>query len=459
MSNDYETARAERAPALDDFQASLAKNGAQFIQVHLPDINGNFRTKIAPFKISSQGEAVNCNFFCTAPGEGAPLLEPLFPAEVSSEANGFPNMRGLIDPATVRQHEWAPEWASAIVDSFEIAGRRNPLDLRGVIARHEKRAADLGYEVKFALEYEFGIFEIDEEKMRAGRYRDLKPWGHGDINYSLMRSKGFQVFFAELIRRLKGVGITLAAVTTEYGYGMYEYALGPKSPLEAADDAVRAKIVLQELCLEHGLTATFMARFQPLGTHSASGAHHHQSLWKDGRNVTATGENQLSAVGRHYLGGLLQHLPASHLAFRPNINSYRRFDRGAWSPTTIGWGHEDRTKSIRAITIPSEPAARFEHRVPGSDINPYLSVAMMLAAGLDGIEKRLDPDAIADRELPDTLDGSIALFEKDAFVTEALGSGLQAHYAASRHFEAAAFKAWLDRHITDFEFQRYFAGL
>lgn len=458
MSNDFETACAERGPALDSLQASLAEKGAQFIQIHLPDINGGFRTKIAPFKISSQGEAVNCNFFCCAPGEGAPLLEPLFPAAVSNEANGFPNMRGLLDPATVRQHAWAPEWASAIVDSFEIAGRRNPLDVRGVIARQEKRAAMLGYEVRFALEYEFGIFEIDEEKMRAGRYRDLKPWGQGDINYSLMRAKDFQAFFAELIRRLKGLGIALSAVTTEYGYGMYEYALGPKSPLEAADDAVRAKIVLQELCLEHGLIATFMARYQPLGSHSASGAHHHQSLWRDGRNVTATGPNRLSDAGRHYLGGLLKHLPASHLVFRPNINSYRRFDRGAWSPTTIGWGHEDRTKSVRAITIPSEPAARFEHRVPGSDVNPYLTVALMLAAGLDGIEKGIDPDAITDRELSDTLEGSADLFEKDAFVAEALGGELQAHYAASRRFEVTAFKAWLERHITDFEFQRYFAG-
>lgn len=459
MSNTFETERAERASALESLQKSLEQQGAQFIQIHLPDINGSFRTKVAPFKISSHGEAVNCNLFCTAPGEGAPLLEPLFPAGVSNKENGFPNMLGLIDPTTVRQHAWAPDWASAIVDSFEIGGKRNALDVRGVIARQERRAADLGYDVKFALEYEFGIFEIDDEKMRAGRYRELTPWGHGDINYSLMRSSGFQTFFAELIRRLKGLGITLAAVTTEYGYGMYEYALGPKSPLEAADDAVRTKLVLQELCLEHGLTATFMARYQPLGTHSASGAHHHQSIWKDGRNVTATGPNQLSEAGRHYLGGLLQHLPASHLAFRPNINSYRRFDRSAWSPTTIGWGHEDRTKSVRAITIPSEPAARFEHRVPGSDINPYMSVAMMLAAGLDGIEKQIDPDAITDRELPDTLEGSVALFEKDAFVAEALGVELQGHYAASRHFEIAAFKAWLDRHITDFEYQRYFAGL
>lgn len=217
--------------------------------------------------------------------------------------------------------------------------------------------------------------------------------------------------------------------------------------------------MLQELCLEQGLIATFMARYQPLGSHSASGAHHHQSLWRDGRNVTATGPNRLSDAGRHYLGGLLTHLPASHLVFRPNINSYRRFDRSAWSPTTIGWGHEDRTKSIRAITIPSEPAARFEHRVPGSDVNPYLTVALMLAAGLDGIEESIDPDAITDRELPDTLEGSVDLFEKDAFVAEALGAELQAHYAASRRFEVAAFKAWLDRHITDFEFQRYFAGL
>jgi glutamine synthetase len=456
LIDDFDTACAIRGPELERLQAELKADGVRFLQTYFPDNNGNLRTKIGPFKLSARGEAVNCSLPSTAHGEGAPMLQPIFPTELSNERNGFPNMRGLADPATLRRHEWGPEWASVIVDSFDVDGPRSGVDMRAVLRRLERRGADLGYEFRFALEYEFGIFEADKELMREGRYRDLKPWGDGDINYTMMRSQAFKGFFAELIRRGAAVGITVCAVTTEYGYGMYEYALGPKSPLEAADDAARMKLVLQELCLEHGLVATFMARFLPMGQHSACGAHHHQSIWKDGVNITLDGPDRLSTAGRHYLGGLLRHLPESHLLFRPTVNSYRRFDRGAWSPTTTSWGFEDRTKSIRAISLPTAEAGRFEHRAPGADINPYLSVAAMLAAGIDGLENRIDPDRIELRELPSTLEASLAAFRASPFIEATFGPVLRDHYAGSRQFELDAFQSWLDRQITDFEFRRYF---
>lgn len=458
MNNDFNTARDDRRSKLNAHQKDLAAKGVKFLQVHLPDINGNFRSKLTPLKFSTEGEAVNCNFFCVAHGEGAPLLESLFAADISCEANGYPNMRGLIDPDTVRHHSWAPEWGSAIVDSFQIEGKANVLDARGLLRAQQERAKTLGFESKFALEYEFGIFQIDEEAMRAGRYRDLKPWGYGDINYSLTRAPGYQKFFSTLIDRLANIGVGMPSVTTEYGVGMYEFALGVKPPLEAADDAVRAKAVLQELCLDNGLIATFMARFMPPGQHSACGAHHHQSLWRDGHNVFAAGPNALSDIGRHYLGGLLKHLPATHLIFRPTINSYRRFEKNAWSPVEVGWGYEDRTRSVRAITTPFDGAARFEHRVPGADVNPYLTVTAMLAAGLDGIENAIDPDELAPKALPSTLEASMEEFASDDFVRANFGEPFQKHYLASRQFEIDSFRKWQEQHITDFEFKRYFVG-
>jgi glutamine synthetase len=302
--------------------------------------------------------------------------------------------------------------------------------------------------------------------MRAKRYRELTPWGHSYINYDLVRSGDYQGFVADLATRLDGLKIGLASFVTEYGYGMYEAALPPKSPLEAADDAMRFKLHLRELCAERGMVATFMTRFQPPKKESACGAHHHLSLWRDGKNIFAAGANQLTDIGQKFLAGLLARLPDSHLLFRPTVNSYRRLDRQAWSPEDVSWGYENRMAAIRAITTPNPEATRFEHRVPGADINPYFTVAAMLAAGLDGIEQSLplpaispgSPEAQKLTPLSRTLMGSVDTFRASAFIETLLGPELKNHYIASRVNEQVAFETWLAQHITDFEWQRYFIG-
>ena len=273
----YDATLRVREILLNQKQEELIKQGIRFLQVHVPDINGFLRTKIAPFKLST-GEALNCNLLCTAAGEGAPMHEPLFEVPLSNAQNGYPNIRAIADPATIRSHGWAKEWASVILDSYTTEGEENSIDARHLLRRQELHAQSLGYDPLFAVEYELGIFERDEDLLADGRYRDLKPWGHGVINYSVTRAQNQQTFFAELIDRLASMDIGVSSVTTEYGRGMYEFALTPKTPLEAADDAARARLVLQELCLENGLIATFMARFQPPGRESACGGHHHQSL-------------------------------------------------------------------------------------------------------------------------------------------------------------------------------------
>ena len=339
-------------------------------------------------------------------------------------------------------------------------------DAIALLKVQEDRARDLDYEPSFALEYEFGLFIADHNLMREGRYRELKPCGHSYVNYDLVRTGDYQSFVADLIDRMASLEIGVSSFVTEYGYGMYEFALTPKPPLQAADDAVRAKLHLREFCAERGLVATFMTRFQPPGRESACGAHHHQSLWRDGRNVFAAGPKQLTEVGTRYLAGLLSHLPETHLLYRPTINSYRRFDRGAWSPEDASWGYENRTAAIRAITTPTEGAARLEHRVPGADINPYLTIAAMLASGLAGIEHKLpleepapgNPAALERPPLARTLKESIEAFRASDFVTQLLGSELKAHYLLSREAEQSAFDDGLANQITDFEFQRYFIG-
>ena len=442
----------------------LKGEGVKFLQSHMVDMAGNFRTKISPFKLSASGDALNGILYCVSHGDGQPIGDTAFAAPIASDANGYPNIQAMADPASLRRHGWMPDMASVVSTGFMLDGTPCLVDPRHVLEQADKRLRALGYTAKVALEYEFGIFHVDEDLMRQGRYRDLKPWGHSLVNYNLVRSGDYQDLVTEFMRRMESLGIGVASFVTEYGYGMYEFALTPKDAVEAADDALRAKMHLQELCAERGLVATFMTRFQPPGKESACGAHHHLSLWQDDKPVMAAGVNALSPVARQFLAGMLNRLRETHVFFRPTINSYRRFDRFAWSPTDVSWGYENRTSAFRVITTPTPSACRFENRVPGADVNPYLTIAAMLAAGAEGIEKGMTPPApqagIAAEDAVEQLQSSLTAatddFAASDFCAEAFGQAFRDHYVESRRNEVLAFETWQSQRITDFEWQRYF---
>jgi len=454
---------AAYASAYESEYKRLKGAGVKFLQSHMVDIAGNFRSKISPFKLSASGDALNGILYCVAHGDGQPIGDTAFAAPLASDANGYPNIQAIADPTSLRQHGWRSDTASIIATGFMLDGSPCLVDPRYVLEQADARLRALGYTAKVALEYEFGIFHVDEALMQQGRYRELKPWGHSLLNYNLVRSGDYQDLVTEFISRMESLGVGVASFVTEYGYGMYEFALTPKTAVEAADDAMRAKTHLQELCAERGLVATFMTRFQPPGRESACGAHHHLSLWQDDKPVMAAGVNALSPVAQQFLAGLLHRLRETHVMFRPTINSYRRFDRNAWSPTDVSWGYENRTAAVRAITTPTASACRFEHRVPGADINPYLTIAALLASGAEGIEKQMTPAApqagvAAENvdQLHSTLAAAVEDFAASDFCAGAFGEAFRDHYALSRRNEVAAFDTWQSQRITDFEWQRYF---
>lgn len=452
------------APAYDEQYNRLKAAGVQFLHSHMVDMSGGFRSKITPLKLSASGDALNGILYCVSHGDGQPIGDTAFSAAIANDGNGYPNIQAVADPASIRQHGWRRDTASVIANGYMLDGSPCPVDPRHVLALADARLRKLGYTAKVALEYEFGIFHADHALMQKGRYRELQPWGHSLVNYDLVRSGDYQDLVSEFMRRMESLGIGVASFVTEYGYGMYEFALTPKPAVEAADDAVRAKLHLRELCAERGLVATFMTRFQPPGKESACGAHHHISLWQGDVPVLAAGVNALSPVGQQFLAGLLHRMRETHVMFRPTINSYRRFDRGAWSPQDVSWGYENRTAAIRTITTPSASACRFEHRVPGADVNPYLTLAAMLAAGAEGIEKALIPPAAQPGAatgpgavpLQSTLAAAVEDFAASDFCAEAFGTAFRSHYADSRRNEIAAFDTWAAQHITEFEWQRYF---
>jgi glutamine synthetase len=457
-----------RGSEFERLRAEFSQHGVQVMHVQFPTFPGSLRSKLTPLDsaLSSHEHGFNAAIFGLTHGDGNPRGDVVFESAASGSHNGWPDILSLADPDSAVIIPWRPATGAVILNTFEMDGSVSALDVRARIAALERRAADLGYETRFAMEYEAFLFHADDDALAEGRYKDLKPFGRDLAYCDHLRHPRFEEFAREYMLRLKSIGIGVASWHTEYGRGMVEFALEPKAALAAADAAARARLYLVELCEENGLVATFMARCTAMGTESTSGAHLHQSLSHDGANAFASDDSSgapaLSEVAIHYVGGLLDTVRDFQVIFRPTVNSYRRMNRDEWSPVDVSWGFERRTAAIRAVTQPFPTGVRLEHRVSGADTNPYMVILVALGGGLRGIEQRIEPrppetepDADAER-LADNLLASIETLRESEAAREILGQGLVDHYAASRLNEWAAWQEWLAGSVTEFEYRRYF---
>ena len=256
---------------------------------------------------------------------------------------------------------------------------------------------------------------------------------------------------------------------------MYEFTLAPKPVLQAADDAIRAKLYFKQLCIERGLVASFMPVIH-LGTpDSATGAHHNLSLWRDGKNALWDAEGGgLSELGRHFAGGVLESMPDFHVLFRPWINSYRRMDRWLFSPENASWALDNHSAALR-IVHGAYPAklTRMEHRVAGCDVNFHLTLAAILLGGLHGLSGEIDPgpypepDKIDDPRFPKlarSLDVAAAAFKASTLARAIFGDAFVDHFAQLKQDEWRDFTDWAAKNdidsaahvVTDWEFEHYF---
>ena len=231
----------------------------------------------------------------------------------------------------------------------------------------------------------------------------------------------FDPFFTDLYAACEAMGIPADAAISEGGLGQFEInILHSKNALKAADDAWLFKLAVKGIARKHGMAASFMAK--PYKDQPGNGMHTHFSLLDEkGRNIFDDGSDKGSAALLHAVAGVLAALPASTLVFAPHGNSYQRLTPNSHAPTTPAWGYENRTVAVR---IPGgNPAARrIEHRVAGGDVNPYLMLAAVLGAALNGLEDGKAPPppttgnayAKNTQPLPDTWSKAIETFEGNA---------------------------------------------
>jgi len=438
----------------EDGNAAALIEGARMVQLEVPDLDGGLRAKlVSPAKALSEAGAAMCTIMF-----GLTQADDVYESPASSAANGYPDLVMRPDMATLRALPWCEATVAVLCDLYGGDGALFPLAPRTVLRTVVERCADLGFEARFAAEWEFCVVRRDDETHPAG----LVPLGRTMNAYSSLRLRELRPLAQAFFERMEGVGIAVEAVHTELGHGMVEFALAHAPAMEAADRASRAKAYLKELCGERGLVATFMPKWRAGAP--TSGCHFHQSLWRDGSNEFAGPGGALSPLARHYLAGQLATMTDFGVLFNPSVNAFRRLQPGTWTPATASWGVDNRTAAIRAITGPPK-AVRLEHRRPGADVNPYLAVAAMLAGGLHGIAGKLEPpdpataDAYADARfprLPATLADAIAALRDSPVAPDLLSREFVRHYLLSREVELGLWREWESAQVTEWEQRRYF---
>lgn len=448
----------------------LRGQGISVVQMEMPDINGAIRGKIAGLQkgLGATGTGVSTLAMSFRGGEEITL------SPWSSFDNGFPKFSAVPDLDTVVQLPWRPGTAAVLCDFVMDDGSPCAMDGREILRRAVADLTELGATAKAALEWEFYVFEDDDELLRAGRYRELKSLGRNLHCYTLTNLPSFVPLATQFLTRMESVGIPVEAFHSEYGRGQYEFTCAPAEPLEAADRAVRAKTYLRELAAEHGLVTTWMPALHTETVDSKNGCHVNLSIERDGRNAFWDGERGgLSELAGHAAAGILATMPDFHLFFRPWVNSFRRMDRLSWNPEDASWGLDNHATAIRVVHGP-DPAryTRFEHRAPGPDISPYLVLAAIVYGAAHGIREGLLPPPQASGDpvaaggyqlLPRTLEDSVTALRSSAVAKDLLGPAFIEHFTAMKLDEANAYRDWLEQHpevsadqVTDWEFSNYF---
>ena len=346
----------------------------------------------------------------------------------------------------------------------EFTGSAESICPRGLLRRVLGRAADSGFLVNAAAEFEFFLFNETPDSIRDKGYRGLKPFTPGYFGYSVLRSSVHAEFYHQLLELCTAMRTPLEGLHTETGPGVLEAAIQYSDALEAADRAALFKTFTKILAQRNGLMATFMAKWSK--EWPGQSGHLHISLNRsgDGTGVfhDSNCEHNMSQEMRWFVGGQQALLPELLAMVAPTVNSYSRLVPGFWAPTAATWGVENRTTALRVIQGGPE-SQRIEYRIAAADINPHIALAAAIGSGLWGIEHRIEPDAPvvgnaytrqfpARRQFPRTLTEAAGRLARSKAARDLFGDAFTEHYAAHREWEEREFR----RAITDWELARYF---
>ena len=441
---------------MKDVIQTIKHNKHNKVRFAIPDIDGVLRGKI-----------IHKQKFMDAIDTGIGFCDVVFGwdandvcyenSKVTGWHSGYPDAKAHIDINTFRTIPWNDELPFFLAD-FHSELVSCP---RSLLKKIESEASGMGFNAKFSQEFEWFNFLGKSNDLAGTDYQQLNPITPGMFGYSQLRPSQYSEYFNEIFEMMDAFDVPLEGMHTETGPGVYEAAILYDEILAAADKAMLFKTGVKEIAYRHGIIASFMAKWN--NDLPGCGGHLHQSLWdKNGKNLFLLNENgEMNATMDSYLAGMLHCLPEIMPMYVPNINSYKRLREGAWAPTNVTWGKDNRTAAVRTING-NEKSARIEMRVTGADTNPYLAMGACLASGLYGIKNKLKLELEATvgnayenskaEKLPTNLFEATQKMKNSKIAVDLFGEEFVNHFIRTREWEWQQYS----KAVTNWEIKRYF---
>jgi glutamine synthetase len=432
------------------------------VLVVFPDLQGRFMGKRVMgnfFLEDIMGEEGMhaCNYLLTVDVD----MEPLPGYRFATWEKGYGDFQCVPDLNTLRVIPWLEKTALVICDVLTEEGDIIEVAPRQILKRQLERAREKGYTVKCGSELEFFLFKDSYEEAAAKGFRDLTPHASYIEDYHILQTTKDEYLIRQMRNGMQAAGVDVEFSKGEWGRGQHEINLVYAEALEMADRHTIYKNGIKEIAALNGRAVTFMAKHSM--DEAGSSCHLHSSVWNEEGTESLMWSDEdthhLSETARHYLGGLISTGREMAWMFAPYVNSYKRYQPESWAPTALAWGHDNRTCGFRMVG--HRKGFRVESRIPGADANPYLAFAATVAAGLHGIENRIQPPEIYDGNAYEATDIPRVPWNIVEAIEELQGSELaKKAFGDEVHFHLVntAKQEWsrFNTAITDWELQRNF---
>ncbi len=441
---------------LEELRRAAADGTVETVLLAIADMEGRLQGKRLTaghfLDNVAEGGAEGCNYLLAVDVD----MTTVDGYEMASWETGYGDFEMKPDLATLRPIPWQP--ATVLVmgdlkwpdDSPVVASPRQ------ILKRQLERLSERGLIANAGTELEFIVFNTGYEDAWRQGYRDLEPANLYNVDYSMLGTARVEPLIRRIRNEMGGAGLVVESSKGECNLGQHEINFRYADALRTADEHAIYKNGAKEIASQEGSSITFMAKFNEL---EGSSCHIHCSLADADSGANAFAADQ--GMFERFIAGQLACLREMTLMFAPYVNSYKRFVEGSFAPTAVAWGNDNRTCAMRVVG--HGEALRVENRMPGADINPYLALAAMIAAGLHGVDSELplEPPLAGNAyssdapRVPTNLYESRDLFGASDVAREAFGEQVVAHYMNRARIEIEAHEAT----VTDWDRVRGFERL
>jgi len=440
---------------LDELRKAVAGGAVDTVLLGFCDMQGRLQGKrlVADFFVEEVAEhgAEGCNYLLAIDVD----MNTVEGYAMSSWETGYGDFVLKPDLETLRMVPWHEGTAMCMADIAWHDDSPVTASPRQILRRQLARLEERGWTALAATELEFILFRDTYEAAWRKGYRDLDPANYYNVDYSMLGTSRVEPLLGRIRREMARTGLKVENSKGECNFGQHEINFGYEPALGAADTHTIYKNAAKEIASQEGMALTFMAKFDE---REGNSCHVHLSVREADGGILFGDQPELFD---RFVAGQLACLRELTLCLAPNINSYKRYAEGSFAPTSVAWGHDNRTCALRVIG--HGPSLRVENRVAGGDVNPYLALAAMIASGLHGIDNELVLEPafegnayVADKpRVPSTLLQARELFATSDVAREAFGEDVVAHYLNYADVELRAFEAA----VTDWEHVRGFERL